>query len=509
MAPVPLGLHRRGTMAPHALMLLLFLPPHYTAHVISRSPLCQRLGSRYGSIMTGGGRAMRRRLRASTSTTALEKPKVIHTSTTEQPAHSQWGHLFEFAEEKDGIQYLDHAQTYKKPKRVLDAIDQYYDSDNANVHRGAHTLAARATEGYEGARAKIASLINAYDTTEVVYTRGATEAINLVANTWGNQNIKEGDEIIISVMEHHSNIIPWQRLAARTGGVLKFVDLTEQAREVDGGDAEKEGEGDDHRHVYNLQQLQSLITDRTKLVAVCHASNVLGVVNPIKEIVDIAHKHHAKVLLDASQTMARVPIDVQQMGVDFLVASGHKMMAPSGIGFLWGKYEVLESMEPWQGGGEMIDEVFLETSTYAPPPGRFEAGTPAIAETIGIGAAVDLLTEADVNTVHDNERLLGNALYDGLKTIPGVQILGGRSNRLGMASFACPDVNAEELKALLKEEGYRVASGFHDAQPIHERLGLNDGSIRVSFSVAHGTEDVTRFVDTLSKILEGQRARVR
>ena len=266
--------------------------------------------------------------------------------------------------------YLDNAATSQKPIAVLEALRSYYENDNANVHRGVHTLSSRATDAYEGARDKVAAFVNAASRQEIVYTRNASEAINLVAYAWGNANISRGDEIILTVMEHHSNLIPWQLLAQRTGAVLKFVELTETQE-------------------FDLEHYKSLLSDKTKLVSVVHVSNTLGCINPVKEIAALAHQYGAKVLIDACQSTPHMTIDVQDMDCDWLVASGHKMCAPTGIGFLYGKLDILRSMPPFLGGGEMIADVFLDHSTYADLPHKFEAGTPAIAEAIGLGAAVD------------------------------------------------------------------------------------------------------------------------
>ena len=265
--------------------------------------------------------------------------------------------------------YFDSAATSQKPQQVLDALLNYYQQDNANVHRGAHTLSGRATDAYEDARDKVAKFINASHREEIVYTRNASEAINLIAYTWGLVNLNKGEEIILSVMEHHSNIVPWQIIAHKTGAVIKYIQLNEQ-------------------EALDLDNYKSLLSDKTKLVAVVHVSNTLGVINPVAEIVKLAHKYGAKVLIDACQSVPHMPVDVQQINCDWLVASGHKMCAPTGIGFLYGKKELLESMPPFLGGGEMINEVYFDHSTYGELPHKFEAGTPAIGEAIALGAAI-------------------------------------------------------------------------------------------------------------------------
>ncbi len=277
--------------------------------------------------------------------------------------------------------YFDSAASSQKPQQVLDAILNYYQQDNANVHRGAHSLSNRATDAYESARDKVAKFINANFREEIVYTRNASEAINLVAYSWGLVNLKKDDEIILSVMEHHSNIVPWQIIAQRTGAVIKYIQLTEQES-------------------LDLENYKSLLSDKTKLVSVVHVSNTLGVINPVEDIVKLAHQYDAKVLIDACQSVPHMPIDVQQIDCDWLVASGHKMCAPTGIGFLYGKKAILEAMPPFLGGGEMIDEVYFDHSTYGKLPHKFEAGTPAIGEAIALGAAIDYLTNIGMDNIH-------------------------------------------------------------------------------------------------------------
>ena len=295
--------------------------------------------------------------------------------------------------------YLDNAATSQKPNQVVDAHMFYYKDYNSNVHRGVHYLSSKATDAYELARRKIASFVNAKTDREIVFTRNASEAINLVANTWGTEYIKAGDEIILSVLEHHSNIVPWQLLAERTGCVLKFVNLTEDTQELD------------------MDQLRSLVNEKTKLITTAHVSNVTGGEAPVAEIVKLARGVGAKVLLDACQSLPHMKVDVQALGVDWIVGSGHKMCGPTGIGFLWGDIDVLQTMPPWMGGGEMIADVFLEKSTYAEPPGRFEAGTPAIAEAIALGEACDYLRRVarDAQMIEEwSDGLTVNSKYEGV-----------------------------------------------------------------------------------------------
>lgn len=314
--------------------------------------------------------------------------------------------------------YLDNAATSQKPLAVIQAMDDYYRHYNSNVHRGVHTLSAKATTAYEEARGKVARFVGAASDREIVFTRNASEAINLVAMTWGMDNLKPGDEIILSVAEHHSNLVPWQLVAQKTGAVLKHVRLTD-SQELD------------------MQHLRELVTPSTKLISLVHVSNMLGAVLDVEAVVDAARSVGAKVLLDACQSVPHMAIDVRALGVDWIVASGHKAMAPTGIGFLWGRYELLETMPPWMGGGEMIQDVFLDHSTYAAPPARFEAGTPSIAEAIGLGAACDYLAGIGMEQVHAYEQEIGGYLYERLAALDKVTIYGPPpSAKRGRASLA-------------------------------------------------------------------------
>lgn len=353
--------------------------------------------------------------------------------------------------------YLDNAATSQKPTAVLDALFDYYRQDNANVHRGAHTLSGRATDAYEGARDKVAAFVNAASRNEIVYTRNASEAINLVAYAWGMNTLQRGDEIILSVMEHHSNLVPWQMVAQRTGAVLKFVELDE-------------AEG------FNFAQFKSLLSNQTKLVSVVHVSNTLGCINPVKEICAAAHHYGAKVLIDACQSAPHLQLDVQDIDCDWLVASGHKMCAPTGIGFLYGKQELLRAMPPFLGGGEMIADVFLDHSTYADLPHKFEAGTPAIGEAIALGAAVDYLTAIGMDKIHAYEAELTAYLFQQLHQVPEVRLYGPQPNadgsgRAALATFTCDAVHAQDLSTLLDQEGIAIRSGHHCTQPLHRLLG--------------------------------------
>ncbi|MBD2610011.1 cysteine desulfurase [Nostoc punctiforme FACHB-252] len=383
--------------------------------------------------------------------------------------------------------YLDNAATSQKPLLVLNTLRDYYEQYNANVHRGAHTLSAKATDAYEAARDKVTKFINAASRQEIVYTRNASEAINLVAYSWGMNNLQPGDEIILSVMEHHSNIVPWQLVAQKTGAVLKFVELTPE-------------------ETFDLEQFKKLISQKTKLVSVVHISNALGCINPVQEIASIAHRYGAKFLVDACQSVPHFPINVQEIDCDWLVASGHKMCAPTGIGFLYGKLELLQSMPPFFGGGEMIAEVYLDHSTYAELPHKFEAGTPAIGEAIALGAAVDYLSSIGMDKIHAYEAELTGYLFQQLEQIPQIKLYGPKPNaqgegRAALATFTAAGVHANDLSTLLDQEGVAIRSGHHCTQPLHRYLGI-PASARASLSFYNTREEIDVFIKALKETLE-------
>ncbi|MBD2310117.1 SufS family cysteine desulfurase [Desertifilum sp. FACHB-1129] len=383
--------------------------------------------------------------------------------------------------------YLDNAATSQKPLAVLNTLSTYYEGYNSNVHRGVHTLSAKATDAYEGARDKVAEFVNALSRQEIVFTRNASEAINLVAYSWGNQNIQAGDEIILSVMEHHSNLIPWQLLAQRTGAVLKFVELTETQE-------------------FDLEQFKTLLGDKTKLVAVVHVSNTLGCINPVEEICRLAHHQGAKVLIDACQSIPHMKVDVQAIDCDWLVASGHKMCAPTGIGFLYGKLDLLRAMPPFLGGGEMIADVFLDHSTYADLPHKFEAGTPAIAEAIAIGAAVDYLTDIGMDKIHAYEAELTAYLFEQLRQIPELKLYGPQPDengegRAALASFTAGDVHPHDLSTILDQAGVAIRAGHHCTQPLHRHIGAQS-TARASLYFYNTREEIDIFIASLKESVE-------
>ncbi|MEB3145958.1 MAG: SufS family cysteine desulfurase [Cylindrospermopsis raciborskii 1523720] len=383
--------------------------------------------------------------------------------------------------------YLDNAATSQKPTLVLNTWRNYYEEYNSNVHRGAHFLSGKATDAYEAVRDKVVNFIQAKSRQEIVFTRNASEAINLVAYSWGMNNLQPGDEIILSVMEHHSNIVPWQFVAQKTGAVLKFVELTPE-------------------QTLDLDQFNKLICEKTKLVSIVHISNTLGCINPAQEIAKIAHRYGAKFLLDGCQSVPHTPINVQDIDCDWLVASGHKMLAPTGIGFLYGKLELLESMPPFFGGGEMIAEVYLDHSTYAELPHKFEAGTPAIGEAIALGAAIDYLTNIGMDKIHAYEAELTSYLFEQLAQIPQLTIYGPKPDihgegRSALASFTAKGVHANDLATLLDQEGIAIRSGHHCTQPLHRYLDLA-GTARVSLSFYNTREEIDVFVNTLRETLD-------
>lgn len=383
--------------------------------------------------------------------------------------------------------YLDNAATSQKPLLVLNSIRDYYEQYNSNVHRGVHTLSARATDAYEAARDKVAAFVNAASRQEIVFTRNASEAINLVAYSWGTSNLQRGDEIILSVMEHHSNLIPWQLLAQRTGAVLKFVELTETEE-------------------FDIEQFKSLISDKTKLVSTVHVSNTLGCINPVKEIAAIAHKHGAKVLIDACQSVPHMPINVQQMDCDWLVASGHKMCGPTGIGFLYGKLDLLRSTPPFLGGGEMIADVFLDHATYADLPHKFEAGTPAIAEAIALGAAVDYLSGIGMDKIYAYEAELTGYLFEQLNQIPEIRTYGPKPKvaglgRAALAAFTAGDVHPHDLSTILDQAGVAIRAGHHCTQPLHRYLVIQS-TARASLSFYNTREEIDVFIAALKEAVE-------
>jgi len=380
------------------------------------------------------------------------------------------------------LAYLDNAATSQKPRAVLDVLSEYYEKDNANVHRGIHELSRRATVAFEAAREKVASWINAPSAAECVWTRGTTEAINLVATAWGLDHVGEGDEILISVMEHHSNIVPWQLLAARTGATLKYIEIDDEGRLV-------------------LDGLESLLTERTKIVSISDVSNSLGTINPVKTIVDASRAVGAIVMVDGAQGVVHTKVDVQDLGCDFYAFGGHKMCGPTGVGVLWGRLELLEAMAPFQGGGEMIQIVERDQSSWAAVPHKFEAGTPNIAGAIGLGAAVDYLSKIGTKAIsmHENE-IMAYAMAQ-LSLVPGLRIFGPSSldDRSAVISFTMGDAHPHDISTILDTEGVAIRAGHHCAQLVMKHFGV-PATARASFYLYSTREDVDRLVKGLDQV---------
>ena len=374
--------------------------------------------------------------------------------------------------------FLDNAASSQRPVQVINAINDYYQRYHANVHRGIHKLSEMATTAYEGARVTVKKFINAKSSREVIFTRGTTEGINLVANTWGRANLGSGDVVILTQMEHHSNIVPWQMLAAEKGFEIKYVPV------LDDGSLDLEA--------YRILLAQHPV----KLVTFVHASNVLGTVNPAQEMIRLAHEEGALVLVDGAQSVPHMPIDVQALDVDFYAFSGHKMMGPTGIGILYGKRALLDSMPPWMGGGDMIETVTLEASTWNELPYKFEAGTPAIAPAIGLGVGVEYLSGLGMEKIHAHEKVITKYALERLVEIPGVRVFGDAPERGAVATFMCAPIHPHDMAQLLDAEGIAVRAGHHCAQPLHQRLGV-PATTRASFYVYNTFDEVDRLIEAI------------
>ncbi|MFJ7510511.1 cysteine desulfurase [Peribacillus simplex] len=380
--------------------------------------------------------------------------------------------------------YLDSAATSQKPAAVIEAIEQYYRGYNSNVHRGVHTLGTKATDAYEGAREKVRKFINAFSTEEIIFTRGTTTSLNTVARSYGGANVKEGDEIVISYMEHHSNIIPWQQLAKEKGAVLKYIPLQEDG-------------------TISVDDARATITDATKIVSIMQVSNVLGVINPVKEIAKIAHEHNAVMVVDGAQSTPHLKVDVRDLDCDFFAFSGHKMVGPTGIGVLYGKKELLEKMEPIEFGGEMIDFVGLYESTWKELPWKFEGGTPIIAGAIGIGAAIDFLEEIGLDNIERHEHKLAAYAMEKMSAVEGLTIYGPKDaeKRAGVVTFNINDVHPHDVATVLDADGIAVRAGHHCAQPLMKWLDVSS-TARASFYLYNTEEDIDKLVSGLVKTKE-------
>ena len=378
--------------------------------------------------------------------------------------------------------YLDNAATTQKPRSVIEAVSRYYEHDNANVHRGVHTLGSRATDAYEGARDKVARFINAPASRQIIFTRGTTTALNLVASGYARQTLREGDEIVITPMEHHSNLIPWQQAAKATGATLKYIPL-----QPDG--------------TISLADVESTVTERTKIVSMTYISNVLGTINPIAEVAKIAHKNGAIIVVDGAQSTPHLKVDVQALDVDFYALSGHKMCAPTGIGALYGKAQLLERMEPVEFGGEMIDFVELYDSTWKELPWKFEGGTPIIAGAVGLGAAIDFLEQVGLDNIDRHEKKLTAYALDALSAIDGVTIYGPRQERAGLVTFNLGDVHPHDVATVLDTEGIAVRAGHHCCQPLMRWLKVS-ATARASIYLYNTEEDIDRLAQSLIRTKE-------
>jgi cysteine desulfurase/selenocysteine lyase len=380
------------------------------------------------------------------------------------------------------IVYLDSAATSQKPQSVIDRLDRYYSEDNSNVHRGVHTLSQRSTDAYEDARTKVQQFINAGEDREIIFVRGTTEAINLVAASFLRKHMRPGDEVLISAMEHHSNIVPWQIACESLGGTLRVAPIN------DDGDL-------------LMDEFESLITEKTRLVSVVHVSNSIGTINPIREIVEMAHRRGVPVLVDGAQAAPHLQVDVQDLGCDFYAFSGHKVYGPTGVGVLYGKADLLEEMPPYQGGGEMIRFVTFQKTHYNVIPHKFEAGTPNIAGVIGLGAAVDYLNHLDRGRVAAHEENLLRHATDAISKIPGIECVGTARHKASILSFVLEGVHPHDIGTILDQEGIAIRTGHHCTQPLMQRFGL-PATARASFALYNTTDEIDRLVAGLYKAKE-------
>ena len=378
--------------------------------------------------------------------------------------------------------YLDNAATTQKPQYVIDRTNNYYEKYNANIHRGVHALSQEATEAFESSRIIIKNFINALGKNEIIFTRGTTESINLVASTYGRTNVKEGDEIIISTMEHHSNIVPWQMLCAEKNAKLRIIPVNDEGELI-------------------IEEFEKLINEKTKFISVVYVSNSLGTVNPVNKIIDLAHSYNIPVMLDAAQAVNHLKIDVQKLDCDFLAFSGHKLYGPTGIGVLYGKVNYLEAMPPYQGGGDMISKVTFEETTYNELPHKFEAGTPDIVGAIGLGAAIEYIEKIGLENISHHENLLLEYATKAVQDLSGIRIIGTAKEKIGVLSFHFENVHPHDVGTFLDFEGVAIRTGHHCTQPLMKRYGVPATS-RASFGMYNTIEEVDILVNGLKKILE-------
>ncbi|HCA7409607.1 TPA: cysteine desulfurase [Staphylococcus pseudintermedius] len=381
------------------------------------------------------------------------------------------------------LAYLDSTATSQKPKQVIDALSDYYERYNSNVHRGVHTLGSLATDGYEGARETVRRFIHAKYFEEIIFTRGTTAAINMIAHSYGDANVGEGDEIVVTQMEHHANLVPWQQLAKRQGATLKFIPMAEDG-------------------TITLEAVRETVSERTKIVAIAHVSNVLGTINDIKAIAEIAHEHGAIISVDGAQSVPHMKVDVQDLNVDFYSFSGHKMLGPTGIGVLYGKREHLNQMEPTEFGGDMIDFVDLYDSTWTDLPTKFEAGTPLIAQAIGLQAAIEYIESIGFDAIHEHEQALTTYAYEQMSQIEGIDIYGpSKDKRAGIITFNLKDVHPHDVATALDTEGVAVRAGHHCVQPLMKWLNVSS-TARASFYIYNTKEDIDQLVEGLKQTKE-------
>jgi cysteine desulfurase/selenocysteine lyase len=380
--------------------------------------------------------------------------------------------------------WLDNAATTQKPNAVIDRLSYFYRHENSNVHRAAHTLAARATDAYESAREKSRRFLNASSTREIIFVRGTTEGINLVAKSWGHRYVHKDDEVVITWLEHHANIVPWQQLCSEKGARLRVAPVNDRGEVI-------------------LEEYEKLLGPRTKIVSFSQVSNALGTITPAREMVEIAHRYGVRVLVDGAQAVSHMPVDVQSLNCDFYVFSGHKIFGPTGIGVVYGKVDVLDSMPPWQGGGNMIADVTFEKTTYQSAPARFEAGTGNIADAVGLGAALDYIEQIGRESIAAYEHELMNYATAGLLTVPGLRLIGTAREKAGVLSFVLDDVRTEDVGVALNQEGIAVRAGHHCAQPILRRMGV-DSTVRPSLAFYNTYEDVDALVAALLRFQAGR-----
>ena len=378
--------------------------------------------------------------------------------------------------------YLDNAATSQKPQIVIDTLNRYYNTENANVHRGIHSLSQQATQEFEDARSKVRQLLNASDDREIIFVRGTTEAINLVAQSYGRQNVGDGDEIIVSAMEHHSNIVPWQILCEERGARLRVIPMNDAGELL-------------------MDEYEKLLSPRTKLVSVVHLSNSLGTINPVEQIVEMAHSMGARVLLDGAQSTPHMAVDVREIDCDFFAFSGHKLFGPTGVGVLYGKADLLDSMPPYQGGGDMIKSVTFEKTTYNSLPYKFEAGTPNIAGVIGLGAAIDYVTNVGLERISAYETELLEYGTRRLSSIGGLRMIGTAKEKAGILGFVLGDIHPHDIGTILDSEGIAIRTGHHCTQPVMERFGIA-ATARASLALYNTREEIDALVKGIDKVLE-------